>query len=108
MTMTWYLIAAVVLSGAITLALRALPFAVLKRLRKSRFVRNLGTWMPAGILLILAVVVFRGQLVDRPEHIWEALISIAVTIAAHFVSRRRTLVSIAAGTACYVFLVNAF
>ena len=108
MTEIWYLIAAVATAGAITLALRVLPFAVLKPLRKSRFVQALGEWMPAGILLILAVVIFRGQIVDHPGHAWAAIVSIIVTVAAHFLSKRRTLVSIAAGTTCYVLLVNFF
>ena len=108
MTGIWYLIAAVAISGIITLALRALPFAVLKPLRKSRFVQALGQWMPAGILLILAVVVFTGQIADTPGYAWAAIVSIAVTIVTHMLSKRRTVVSIAVGTACYVLLVNLF
>ncbi|WP_449278685.1 branched-chain amino acid transporter permease [Leucobacter sp. GX24907] len=106
MTNTWYLITAVAVSGLITLGLRALPFAALKPLRKSRFVQKLGQWMPAGILLILAVVIFRGQLVDQPDRAWAAIVSLAVTVAVHLLSKRRTLVSIAAGTTCYVLLIN--
>lgn len=108
MNETWYLIAAVAVAGLITLGLRALPFAALKPLRKSRFVQRLGQWMPAGILLILAVVIFRGQLVEQPDHAWAAVAALAVTIAVHLLSKRRTLVSIAAGTACYVLLINLF
>ena len=39
---TWYMIAAVAIGGVITLLLRALPFAILKPLRKSKFVKALG------------------------------------------------------------------
>lgn len=88
---TLYLITAIAIAGLITLALRALPFAVLKPLRKSKFVKLLGRWMPAGILLILAVVVFRDVLVDRPTHL---------------LAGRRALLSIAVGTTCYVLLIN--
>lgn len=108
MSGTGYLIAAVAVAGLITLGLRALPFAALKPLRKSRFVQKLGQWMPAGILLILAVVIFRGQLVEQPHRAWAAVVSLAVTVAVHLLSRRRTLLSIAAGTSCYVLLVNVF
>ena len=38
---TWYMIAAVAIGGVITLLLRALPFAILKPLRKSKFVKAL-------------------------------------------------------------------
>jgi len=101
-----YLIAGVVVAGLVTIALRALPFAVLKPLRKSRFVQSLGRWMPAGILLILAVVVLRDQFVERPGHWWAAIAALTVTVAVHLLAKRRALLSIAAGTACYIALVN--
>ena len=101
-----YLIAAIAIAGLITLLLRAVPFAILGKLKKSTLVKRLGEWMPAGILCILAVVIFRSQLIDRPEHFWAAVISIAVTIATHLLSRRKALLSIAVGTTCYVLLVN--
>ncbi|GAB2550972.1 branched-chain amino acid transporter permease [Leucobacter ruminantium] len=100
-----YLIAAVAVAGLITLGLRALPFAVLKPLRRSRFVQALGRWMPAGILLILAVVVLRDQFVSSGR-IWPVAIATAVTIAVHLLGGRRALLSIAAGTACYILLIN--
>lgn len=103
-----YLIIAVALSGLITLGLRALPFAILKPLRKSRFVKALGRWMPAGILLILAVVVLRGEILSRPGNLWAVAVATAVTVAVHLLAKRRALLSIAAGTACYVLLLNVF
>ncbi|SJN08430.1 hypothetical membrane protein [Leucobacter sp. 7(1)] len=101
-----YLISAIVLAGLITLLLRALPFAILKPLRTSRFVQALGRWMPVGIMLILAVVVLRDELVKRPGQAWIVLAAAAVTIAVHLLGKRRALLSIAAGTACYVLLLN--
>ncbi|MHA3683983.1 branched-chain amino acid transporter permease [Leucobacter sp. HY1908] len=106
MPSTGYLIAGVVVAGAITLALRALPFAALKPLRKSKFVQALGQWMPAGILVILAIVVLRDQLASQQGRVWPVLVATAVTIVVHLLSKRRALVSIAAGTACYVLLLN--
>ncbi|KIP53726.1 branched-chain amino acid transporter permease [Leucobacter komagatae] len=106
--MTWYLIAAIAIAGIITFLLRALPFAMLKPLRRSKFVRSLGEWMPAGILLILAVVVLRDEIVARGSDWWMALVATAVTVAVHLLGGRRVLLSIAVGTACYVLLVNLF
>lgn len=103
---TGYLVLAVAVAGLITLALRALPFAMLKPLRKSRFVKALGAWMPAGIMLILAVVVFRDLLVERPSQVRIAVVALVVTIGTHLASGRRALLSIAVGTACYVLLIN--
>lgn len=101
-----YLLAGVGVAGLVTLALRALPFAVLKPLRKSRFVQSLGRWMPAGILLILAAVVLRDQVAADPGRAWIVAVATAVTIAVHLLRKRRALLSIAAGTTCYVALLN--
>lgn len=101
-----YLIIAVVVSGIITVALRALPFAILKPLRKSKFVQALGRWMPAGILLILAVVVLRGEMLSRPGDLWAIIAATVVTVVVHLLGKRRALLSIAAGTTCYVLLLN--
>jgi branched-subunit amino acid transport protein AzlD len=101
-----YLLIAVAVSGLITVALRALPFAILKPLRKSRFVQALGRWMPAGILLILAVVILRGEAASRPGEIWAIAAATAVTVLVHLLGKRRSLLSIAAGTTCYVLLLN--
>lgn len=101
-----YLLLAIGVSGLITVALRALPFAILKPLRKSRFVQALGRWMPAGILLILAVVILRGEAISRPGDLWAIAAATAVTIVVHLVGKRRSLLSIAAGTTCYVLLLN--
>ncbi|MBP1327570.1 branched-subunit amino acid transport protein AzlD [Leucobacter exalbidus] len=106
MPSTGYLIAGVAVAGVITLALRALPFAALKPLRKSKFVQALGQWMPAGILIILAIVVFRDQITAAPGRVFPVLIATAVTVLVHLVTKRRALISIAAGTACYVLLLN--
>lgn len=106
--MTWYLIAAIAIGGVITLGLRAIPFAMLKPLRRSKFVRTLGQWMPAGILLILAVVVLRDEFVARAGQWWIVLAAAAVTVGVHLFLGRRVLLSVAAGTACYVVLVNLF
>lgn len=101
-----YLIAVVVISGVITLLLRALPFAVLKPLRSSKFVRRLGEQMPVGILLILAVVVVSGEVAARPDRAWAVAVAIAATVLVHLFTGRRALISIFAGTGVYVLLVN--
>lgn len=106
--MTWYLISAIAVAGLITLGLRAIPFAVLAKLRRSKMVQTLGTWMPAGIILILAVFVLRGEMIARGSDWWMAIVAVAVTIGVHYAFKRQVLLSVAAGTACYVLLVNFF
>lgn len=103
---TGYLVAALLSAGIITLLLRALPFAALRPLRESTLVKNLGIWMPAGVLTILALATLAsaaggGRLVP-------AMVGLGVTVLVHLVFERRSLLSIAAGTFTYVAMVNWF
>ncbi|MEV1177973.1 hypothetical protein AB0J09_57255, partial [Nonomuraea sp. NPDC049784] len=67
MPSTGYLIAVLAIVFTITLALRAVPFAVLRTLRTSAIVRQLSAWMPVGILAILAVTALHGTIVAEPH-----------------------------------------
>ncbi|MCA0379305.1 MAG: AzlD domain-containing protein [Actinobacteria bacterium] len=104
----WYMIAAVAIGGIITVLLRALPFAILKPLRKSKFVKALGQWMPAGLLVILAVVMLSGEISARPDKLWVVAVASAVTVVTHLFLGRRALLSIFAGTTVYIVLLNFF
>ena len=105
---TWYMIAVVAVAGIITLLLRALPFAILKPLRKSKFVQALGRWMPAGILVILAVVMLGNELAARPGKVWIVVVASIATVLTHLLGKRRALLSIFVGTAVYIVLLNTF
>ena len=100
----WYVVAALAIVFVITLALRAVPFAVLEPLSESRFVRTMATWMPVGILAILAAVTFRSSVVAG--HAPHALAAAAVTVVVHLGCGRHTLLSVGAGTLTFVVLVN--
>lgn len=108
MSNTWYIVITIAVSGAVTLLLRALPFAVLKKLRKSRFVTKLGEWMPVGLMLILAVITTQGELVSRPNTWWITATSLAATVAVHYLTKRKTVWSVLVGTASYVSLLALF
>lgn len=101
-----YVLAAMGIAFVITVGLRALPFLVLKPLRESTFVRNMAIWMPAGILFILAAATFRSSALEGPTRLWEAAVAATVTVAVHLGFGRRTLLSVGAGTAVFVALVN--
>lgn|SRR5699024_1575963 len=103
---TWYILAAVATMFVVTFALRALPFAILAKLRDSKFVNIMALWMPAGILGLLAIVIFYSTAADPATVLWKLLVAVAVTIASHLSLGRRTLVSIGLGTVTYVVLVN--
>lgn len=101
-----YMLAAVAIGGVITVLLRAVPFAILKPLRRSSFVKSMGRWMPAGLLLILAIVMLAGQVEAHPTKLWVIAVATAVTVLVHLFLGRRALLSIFLGTAVYVVLLN--
>ncbi|MFG3255233.1 branched-chain amino acid transporter permease [Streptomyces sp. NPDC048172] len=101
---TTYLLLAAAISGAVTWALRALPFAALAPLRESRTVQYLGARMPAGIMIILFVYCLRDL---RPTELnsLAPLAAVAVVIGLHL-WRRSAVMSILGGTAVYVTLTS--
>lgn len=103
---TGYLVLALASAGIITLLLRALPFVALRPLRESRLVKNLGIWMPAGVLTILALATLASS--AGAGRLVPALVAVGVTIGVHLLFQRRSLLSIAAGTLTYVVMVNWF
>ncbi|MGO1738269.1 MAG: AzlD domain-containing protein [Actinomycetaceae bacterium] len=110
---TSYVVAVLVIGFVITVSLRALPFAVLAPLRRSRAVAAVSVWMPVGILAILAAQTFRSTVaVDVGGGPWlsapllHGLLAVAVTVAVHLSTGRRTLLSVGLGTLTYVLLVN--
>lgn len=95
-----YLAAVVAVGAAVTLALRAAPFAVMRTLRSSPLMAYLGRHLPAGVMLVLVVYLLRDLPVDRPLLALRELVPVAVTAAVHL-WRRNALLSMAAGTAVY-------
>ncbi|MEU1408939.1 AzlD domain-containing protein [Streptomyces sp. NPDC005728] len=101
---TTYLVAAVLVSAAVTWALRALPFAVLAPLRASGTVQYLSTRMPAGIMVILVVYCLR-DLPSAHTRVVPSLVALAVTVGLHL-WRRNALLSILGGTTVHVVLAS--
>jgi len=99
-----YVVAVLLTVLVITFGLRALPFAVLGPLRRSRFVITMAAWLPPGILGILAVATLRSA-VDADGRVLPALTAVAVTVVVHLASGRRTLLSVGLGTATYIGLL---
>src|SRR5699024_9813909 len=99
---TGYLLAVIAIGFGITFALRALPFVILQPLRDSRLVTAMALWMPAGILAILAVSTLRSSIDADTSRLLPAAIATGVTIAAHLLGGRRTLLSGGLGTVTFV------
>ena len=100
-----YLVAALAIASAITVALRAIPFAVKNALRESTLVADVGRWMPLGAITILAVYALSTiDVVKWPNGIPE-LVGVAVTVTLHR-WRHNAVLSILAGTLACIALAN--
>jgi branched-subunit amino acid transport protein AzlD len=100
-----HIAAMVIVSAAITWALRALPFAVLAPMRRSVVVRYLSLHMPAGIMIMLAVYTLRDAPNSDAAHGFAMVAALAVTVALHL-WRRNALLSIVGGTLVNVVLAS--
>ena len=99
----WYAIAVMAL---VTAALRFLPFLVLGGGRKTpKIVQKLGKILPYAIMGMLVVYCLKGVNFISVAGFVPALIACLVVGILH-VWKRNTLVSIVAGTLCYMVLVQ--
>ncbi|KGI68863.1 AzlD domain-containing protein [Mycolicibacterium rufum] len=104
---TEYVALLVGVSAAVTWALRALPFAVLAPMRDSAVVRYLSVHMPVGVMVMLAIYSLTTVVGDTAlQRVWLA-VAVAVTAGLQ-IWRGRALLSILAGTTCYVTLMTAW
>ena len=100
-----YLASAVAIAATVTWTLRALPFALLAPLRRSRVVPYLAASMPVGVMAILVVHTLRHTAVTAPPYGAAVGIALAVTVALHLWGRNVVL-SILGGTAVHVLLAS--
>ena len=94
----------VMISGAITVMLRFLPFIAFgKKLPES--VAYLGRVLPPAVMAVLVVYCLRNvNVLANPHGLPEGLACLAVVVLHAW--RRSTLLSITAGTALYMFLIQ--
>lgn len=89
-----------------TLITRFLPFLVFSSDRKTpAYVTYLGKALPAAIFGMLVVYCLKNVSIFSGSHGFPELISILVVVFVHL-AKRNMLLSIAAGTACYMLLVQ--
>lgn len=89
--------------GAVTLALRALPFIAAPWLRRHPVVARLGQFLPPAIMTLLLLDTLRGASAANPAGAWQELLAVGVALGLQW-RWRRPLLSIAAATALYVAL----
>ncbi|MCE5291526.1 MAG: AzlD domain-containing protein [Nocardiaceae bacterium] len=92
-----YIASAIAVAGGITLALRAIPFAVKGYLRESALLADIGKWMPLGALTILAFYVLTPLATTEWSVALPQFIAVLTTIALH-AWRRNVVLSLVCGT----------
>ena len=91
--------------GAVTFALRALPFVGAQWLRKHPMVQRLGKFLPLAIMTLLLVHSMVGSAQEHPAGPWPEVLAIVVVVLLQWWCRN-PLLSIMTGTALYVFMRN--
>lgn len=101
-----YIWGTVAVIAFVTAALRFLPFfAFGKGRRTPAIIEKLGGLLPYAIMGMLVVYCLKGVSFTSLGGFLPALISCAVVVLLH-VWKRNTLLSIIAGTVCYMILVQ--
>ncbi len=88
-------------AAGITFALRALPFAIVSRLRSANRFREVGGLMPAGLMIILLLFLLKPSS-STPDTAIRCG-AVAFTAVLQW-SRSNTLLSVTAGTTCFLLL----
>ncbi len=94
------------LCAAATMLTRFLPFLVFSAKRPTpKYIQYLGHALPGAIFAMLVVYCLKDVSILSGSHGLPELIAIAVTIALHL-WKKQLLLSVAAGTICYMLLVQ--
>lgn len=91
-----------------TMATRFLPFIVFSEKRETpAFIQYIGKFLPSAVFGMLVVYCLRNVDITQAAYGLPELISILATVGIHL-WKRQMLLSIAAGTACYMLLLHLF
>ncbi|MEQ6900015.1 AzlD domain-containing protein [Nocardioides sp. YIM 152588] len=100
-----YLAAGLAVAVAVTVATRAIPFAVADALRGSALLADLARWMPLGVVVILVVYCLAQIDLGDVSGATARLLGVGVTVGMHL-WRRNGALSILAGSITCVALLN--
>lgn len=99
-----YLLAFTAVATAATFATRVIPFVFLSRHSDHPLILHLGRYLPAAVMSLLVVIfLLRSGHWNAPVFGMDALVPSLVVVALHL-WRRNALLSIIAGTACYMVI----
>ena len=98
--------ATIAVMALVTFALRCIPFLVFGNGKKVHpAVTHLGKVLPYAIIGMLVVYCLKGTTFLQSPHGIPELIASGLVVVLH-VWKRNTLLSVAAGTVCYMLLVQ--
>ena len=104
-TNTYYIIA-ILIMAVVTAALRAIPFLVFGGKRKApAYITNLSNLLPYAVMAMLVVYCLKNISFTSVNGFVPELISAALVIVLHL-WKHNTILSIVAGTVCYMLLVQ--
>lgn len=95
----------IIIAGVATLLTRFLPFVVFKGKKIPPFIDYLGYALPVAVFGMLLVYCLKDTVVTSFPFALPEILGLAVT-SAIYLWRKNTLLSIAAGTVFYMFLVQ--
>ena len=104
MTLAQEIITIAICAGG-TMLTRFLPFIVFRSGKTPRYIQYLGKALPAAIFSMLVVYCLKDVSILSGSHGLPELISITIVVGLHL-WRRNMLLSIAAGTICYMLLIQ--
>ena len=89
-----------------TFLTRLLPFLIFPADKPTpKFIKYLGNVLPAAIFGLLVIYCLKNVSITEGTHGIPEMISIAVVVLLHL-WKKQTLLSIAAGTVCYMVLIQ--
>lgn len=100
-----YITLAVLISAAITWALRAVPFLLIERIRESDLLQDLNVNMPVGIMTILVFYTLRHTDVLHAAPLTATVAGLGITAAIHW-WRRGPVLAVLAGTVVHVGILT--
>jgi branched-subunit amino acid transport protein AzlD len=95
----------IAIAAVITLLLRVLPFLIFKSEKMPPFMEYLGKYLPYAIMGMLVVYCLRGTSFAAMPYGVPEIISVLV-VAALYIWRKNTILSIVVGTICYMLLIR--
>jgi len=101
-----YGVGVIMVMGAVTLALRALPFLAAQWLHKHPAVQALGRFLPLAIMTLLLVNAAVGAAKSHTGGPWPEWLAVALVVGLQWFGKH-ALVSILVGTGAYVLMRNA-